>query len=217
MSVNLGLVPGKTASLDTESLGLVEARDIEIARVIAEETERQRATIRLSMPPTEVPSLLMGSVVYDYAASIPWEDLLAGGVSCVLACSERLRIPASEILHFAKDKCRPGNFLALFWMSEYLRDLGNHLPQQATDDLDARAVLALKRVKEGAIEGGRKSGQMRRQKSTVPSREQLLLLRAQLIASGRWKEHQTAAKLAKDFDCSPAHIRRLLKNNSAGT
>jgi hypothetical protein len=217
MLANLGLDPSANLRLDPESLGLTNPRELEVARVIAEETEAQRITVRASYPPTATQDSFFGPMTYDYAGTLPWQDLLTGGVSCVMACTDRLKIPPSVVVQFALAKCRPSNFMGLMWMAEYLKNLDDGLTNELATGIENKHLQATKNFFAGAIKGGKKSGETRRAKSEIPPRKELLKVRAQLVASHKATLPNVATKMAEMYGCTPTHIRRLLKDNGEET
>lgn len=130
--------------LDPDSLGL-EGRELEIARVIAEETEAHRAFEKGQIPPEAearrvVPSLgLLGgySETSDaderrtYLDSLPWDELFTRGLVHSL-CAQRTGLGHVAVAGFALDKCRPRNVSAFFWYAQWIaRALDSHTKEEA--------------------------------------------------------------------------------------
>lgn len=117
--------------LDVAALGL-EGRELEIAQIIAEETEAQRATELAQLPPPDPGEeakngLLRGALTAegwrreDINAK-PWEALLLLG-DVHARCVQRSGLRLVEVIDFAMDKCRPSDVGALFWYGRWLEQL----------------------------------------------------------------------------------------------
>lgn len=120
------VLPQSTTSprLDVATLGL-EGQELEIARVIAEETENQRELLRQAIDVApEAANLaraenLIG-IKYHFADTAPWDELLLDGIA-VFNCAARVGVPPIEVLRVATDKCNPRSWRALFWFEQWLR------------------------------------------------------------------------------------------------
>lgn len=64
----------------------------------------------------------------------------------------------------------------------------------------------------GAALGGTKSGATRRKQSRVPSPEALRVARQKLVDAGK-PHREISAMLAKKYDCTTDHIRKILKRD----
>lgn len=118
--------------LDVLSLGL-EGRDLEIATIVAEETEAERSRRRDLTPAVNVTLNLLGDALWHYADSLPWDELLT---TVVDVCAERARLKPSEVVDFASQHCNPINRTALFWFGAF-----RQMAEIPASNLDATAVL----------------------------------------------------------------------------
>jgi len=64
----------------------------------------------------------------------------------------------------------------------------------------------------GAALGGTKSGVTRRKQSRVPTPEALRIARQKLVDAGK-PQREISAMLAKKYDCTTDHIRKILKRD----
>jgi hypothetical protein len=106
--------PKKNVVLDVSELLTLSDSEIVIAKIIAEETEKERERKRdLIEKPTV--GLGLGINPYGFLNSQNWEELLTSP-SIVAACSDRAGISRVQLLEFALTKCNPKNWNAIFWM-----------------------------------------------------------------------------------------------------
>lgn len=210
-------------TLIVSSLGLSDPREIQIATIIAEETEierdRQRekdgSTLDKTKQPT--PNRLVGLLypegyTFSYADSLKWEELLTFG-QCVFECAKRAHLSVHEILEFVDSKCRPDGWL-VFWYRQYLRVAHEHATAELTLSIRAKqledAEQVKRRIKAGASLGGLKSAQTRRRNSTVPDPDTLNAERQRIIGTGI-AGRNVVGVLAKKYGVTPGTIRNAFK------
>lgn len=146
--------------LNADGLGL-EGAELSLAKVIAEETEAQREREFAELPVLDVAELnreitrgfLLQSTwtVQEARRSeidgIPWDDLLTRG-KCHLQAAQRARVTPSELVKFALAKCAPTNWLALFWYSQWFREI-----VESEDAPSVQASLKMEQLKLSAKGG----------------------------------------------------------------
>jgi hypothetical protein len=132
--------------LDVASLWL-EGSDLEIAQVIAEETEAEREIEFAALPPMSEkeaatvlppppyllwppPPKTAGETRREAIDSIPWDALLRRG-GAHSRCVDRTGLGHAALIEFAIDKCKPSNWEALFWYRQWVREaISDKVPRQ---------------------------------------------------------------------------------------
>lgn len=156
-------------SLDVESLGL-DGKDRDVARIIAEETERKRAALISALPPlppevasaqAEPRGLLVQQTVEEERLSRlmrkPWDELFRTG-EVLLPCAGRAGLDLASLLQFVREKCNPPNWEAQLWYEQWILEaLSEKVPADQVGKLlaakhEEAAVLERKRqATKGAI------------------------------------------------------------------
>lgn len=203
--------------LDVDALRLEDEGSIAMARVIAEETERERELQRKKYP--DVPPQpgkgnlgrgLLGDGSYSYADTQRWDTLLTFG-ECVFRCSKRTGARPVEVLEFAMDQCRPAEPWPLFWYSQFLEQLTENvqggLLTKVSAAVNEKALALDKKIREGAQRGGRKSAETRRKTARIPADHILLDERRKLLDTGK-EERTVASILATRWSVTPDAVRR---------
>lgn len=216
--------PKQTQSnrLEIARLALTEARDMEIATIIAEETERERERVRAEFPDkgvrhkNEKPALgLLGNALahihYSYADSMTWDALLMRS-TCGSAAAKRAGISRLQLIQFALDKCQPADFNGLFWFGEWLKTQGEVMNLEIQNALQARLAEKFRASQAGAIKGGRKSAEARRQKPPVITftNANLLAEYDRLLRAGK-EQKDIAGIIAESHGWKVDSVRKRLR------
>lgn len=144
--------------LEVAALGL-EGRDLEIATVIAEETEAERLRQLAALPPSRGPSIgLLGGAdaAQIQVEQTSWDEWLIRGASVQGTCCDRLNIGVLDLVQFALDRLAPRNWLALFWYRNWLAEAVTHkLPMETVQELirDAQQQAASESAKTSGRRG----------------------------------------------------------------
>jgi hypothetical protein len=208
--------------LNVDALGLTDASEIQVAQIIAEETEIQReseyerhpvpqgtrrATNKLSelLAPTEI--------CVSYADTLSWDVLLTLG-GCARRCASRANLTTADLISFAESKCKPANLWVLFWYEQWIRTLTDQVGAEQRAEVQAKALeqaqSVRERILEGASLGGRKSAETRRLNARTPSKRELTAARERLISAG-WAPRNVNSELARQYHVTPGAIRMALK------
>jgi hypothetical protein len=218
-----------TGSFDSDiclvvsELGLTDPREIEVATIIAEETEAERERRRAAevehsegRPKAIVPASLLDPdmFAYSYVDTLRWEELLTLG-GCVFNCARRAGMTPEQILSFADGTCEAPGWL-LFWFGQCLQALNVKASSDAEWALKARLYEATeavqRRIQEGARNGGKKSAATRRKQARVPPAEVLRSDRERLLSQGV-AERNITGLLAKKYNVTAGAIRLGFKRN----
>ena len=125
------------AKLDPNAVEDATSKEQTLVRIIAEETEAQRARRRGK---SKTVRGLLGNV-YDSADVLDWDDLLQD-LDVLEAVAKRSGVTKGAVLTFALEKCQPSNWQALFWMRAW---------QEAVTTTLLRHVKELKEEMEKAF------------------------------------------------------------------
>lgn len=124
--------------LDVDALGL-EGRDLEIATIIAEETEAQREREFAELPPlseqeldTLIPQQYASLLTKPEPITVRqarrsgvdealWDDLLLRGRTHTRA-AERANVGHAALIEFVLAKCHPSNWSAMFWYGAWIKE-----------------------------------------------------------------------------------------------
>jgi hypothetical protein len=221
----------RSTKLDVAALGL-EGRELEIAQILAQETEAEREAEFAALPEISSdeaaaiippgPFLLVppspktvAQVRRESIDAIAWDALLRRG-GAHSRCAVRTGLDLVEVIEFAIDKCQPSNWEALFWYQQWAREaLREMVPREAVELIakkhkeESAAAAAYARSKQGASAGGKKSSEVRRLKSKLPSPEVLQGDRERLLAD-RTAPREVAGKLARKYGVTPTTVRAKL-------
>ncbi len=117
--------------LDPESVLILAPGDLELARILAEETDRERRlrqAVAFAAPQQSEHTL-------EDLNSMSWDEFLILDGECFIRCCARSELPAETILQFAEAQCEPANRLAVRYFRLFVRALSDK-------EGDAAAVIA---------------------------------------------------------------------------
>lgn len=199
--------PYDAANLEVGALGLNKPNEIELATIIAEETECERELERehradqLSELPEDA---RRDAGLISYVDRLGWEVLLTFR-DCVVRCADRAGVTPVEVLQFALNKCHPWEPWSLFWYFRFLASV----EEQGGDSraAAAEAELAYRKMREGGQRGGRKSAETRQKNARIPADAAFVAARRQLLEAGM-PESQIATVLAKRWNVTPGAVRK---------
>jgi hypothetical protein len=155
----------RSPKLDVGALAL-EGRELEIAQIIAEETEAQREIERGELPPAtpeQLAAIVPGSGLLNLQEteaerrrrqidSLTWDALLLRGGAHTRS-AQRAAMELSAVISFAMDKCRPTNMDALFWYRQWVKEaLSDKVPRETLNAVmeGAKREAAKQTGKDGA-------------------------------------------------------------------
>jgi hypothetical protein len=152
------------ARLDAPALGL-KGRELQIATIIAEETEAQREEERRALPPAspeELSALVPTASLLEPAQteqerrqgqidSMTWDALLIRGLAHA-RCAKRSGMELTAVIDFAIDRCNPNNWEVLFWYRQWLDQLQRSVPHEMAE---AIADAARQEARRASGKGGR--------------------------------------------------------------
>jgi hypothetical protein len=142
--VILPLAPGSTLRLQVASLKLTDAKEIALAKIIAEETEAERERRRGSLSNTLIPAYLFDEIRQEItrkpfiAASLGlatlnvnksfrqivdtlhWDELVEKD-DVLKRCANKSALPLAEVAKFVCQKCEPRNLRAMLQLWRALR------------------------------------------------------------------------------------------------
>jgi hypothetical protein len=142
--VILPLAPGSTLRLQVASLKLTDAKEIALAKIIAEETEAERERRRGSLSNTLIPAYLFDEIRQEItrkpfiAASLGlatlnvnksfrqivdtlhWDELVEKD-DVLKRCAQKSALPLPEVAKFVCQKCEPRNLRAMLQLWRALR------------------------------------------------------------------------------------------------
>jgi hypothetical protein len=191
----------------------IDERTCEIAAIIAEETEHQRAIKREEYGDTPKSGLLAG---WNYADTLKW-DLLLTFDDCAARCAKRAGVTVLELVEFARTKCHPDDPWVLFWFGVAIREMREHFATQFDAAQKDRALEEARakqqRIQEGAMTGGKKSAESRRRSPPVIglTDAQLLAVEQRLLSEGK-QQREVAGVIAMANGWKEDSVRKRLRN-----
>lgn len=180
---------------------------LKVAIVVTRYAEKCRAAYRN----TEEPITLGPHGIEGYwSETVPWYEWMSEPEvlqSCADECGLKIWQLADQIAY----QIRPSNWQVFSWMGMALQ--GSEYEKEHFSDSLSQYALAFKTMLEKrhkqAIEAGRASGKSRREGAKVTSAE--VEKGYQIRMATGTEERNIAAILAKQFDVTPDHVRKLRK------